>query len=83
MNGPSSAGAIGTTPWKIRSRTPSTGSPRVIGIRCGDCHAPDDTRPRARMMSRPPARSERNTSTLVTTVTGHGATGGGPSVELP
>ena len=60
---------------------PSSGWPRVIGSRCGWLQPPEVTRPRARMTSRPPARSERSTSTLVTKTTGAGGpptSGGGP-----
>ena len=49
----------------------------VIGIRCGWLQLDPVTRPRTRTTSRPPLRSERSTSTLVTKTTG---AGGPPTV---
>src|SRR5882757_5918559 len=77
MNGPSGAAPAGECAWKMRSSTPSSGSPCVIGSRCGSPQPSDVTRPRTRMISRWPLIWERSVSTLVTTSTGHG----GPSPD--
>ena len=72
MNDPSEAGVPGELASNTRSSTPSSGWPWVMGNRCGWLHRPDVTKPRARTISMPPARSERSTSTLVTISTGAG-----------
>src|SRR5258707_2414613 len=77
MKGPSGCAPLGECAWKMRSSTPSSGSPCVIGSRCGSPEPSDVRRPRRRMISRWPLIWERSVSTLVTTSTGHG----GPSPD--